>query len=246
MPTYAWWPNPASYSVTVLLSPYHGSVDDGSEFAFRLRGYCGGGEPLWEHEAGRMVFGEQRAIRLADLEIPAPASPHGGILELHAVRRDKGPKSGTGVIAMWVEGRAPGGGGYSIPTIPIRGGKKPIRRDDLQVVPGIVSSAEDDTELLVLNPIDEASEVHLVVSSPDGLTAESEPFTVDPWSASYGSLSEKIPRLRRLLGPSGGLGSLAIYSSHKVLPYFAYRRGEHPITCLEHPAPIFTTAGSIK
>jgi hypothetical protein len=140
---------------------------------------------------------------------------------------------------MWIDARGRDGGGYLIPTVPIQGASKKLARDDLQVVPGIVSSPEVESEVLLLNPTDEATRARLVVSSPDGLVSEGQPFEVGAWSAWHGTLGANVPRVRRLLGPSDGVGSLAIYTGRKLLPFFALRRRGQPVTSFDHAAPIF-------
>jgi len=239
LPTYGWWPPSADYAVRVVLSPYHHSVDPGAEFAFTLRGYCGSSTPLWEHDVGRLGLGEQRVVDIAALGVPEPPDPAGGVLEIDSVRIDEPPVRKVPFIGMWIDAKDDDGGGYLIPTIPIRGAGKTIARDDLQVVPGILSSDEVETEILLVNPVDEANEVRLVASSADGLVSEGRPFEVGPWSAHHADLSRRIPRLRRLLAASDGLGSLAIYSTGRILPYFAFRRPGQPIVSMDHPAPIF-------
>ena len=239
LPTYGWWPPSDAYAVRVVLSPYHHSVEETAEFAFTLRGYCGSATPAWEHEVGTLGHGEQRVVDLASLDLPDPPAPSGGVLEIDSVRIDEPPVRKVPYIGMWIDARAPDGGGYLIPTIPIRGAGKTIARDDLQVVPGVLSSEEVETEILLVNPVDETIEVRLVVSSADGLVSEGRPFEVGAWSADYAPLSRRIPRLRRLLAASDGLGSLAIYSSGRILPYFAFRRPGRPIVSMDHTAPIF-------
>jgi hypothetical protein len=44
--------------------------------------------------------------------------------------------------------------------------------------------------------------------------------------------------VRRLLEPSG-VGGLAVYSSHKVLPFYGFRQNGGPVTSMDHSAPIF-------
>ena len=58
-------------------------------------------------------------------------------------------------------------------------------------------------------------------------------------SAWRGSLSNELPRVRQLLAQDGGIGSLAVYSSHKLLPYFGFRRPGQPLVSMDHSAPIF-------
>jgi len=155
------------------------------------------------------------------------------------VRHDRMPKKGTGFIGMWVDAQAPQGGGYVIPTIPIRAQAKAIQRDDVQVVPGIVATKDVDTELVLLNVVDAPTQVKLVASSIGGLIAESDPITIAPWTAWRGSLKHEIPRLRSLLREGDGVGSLSIQSSHKILPYFGFRKADGPLLSLDHTAPIF-------
>ncbi len=81
--------------------------------------------------------------------------------------------------------------------------------------------------------------MRLVVSSVDGLVAEAEPVRIAPWASWTGSLRTLVPRARKLLEPSGGIGSLAMFSSHRTLPFFGFRRGENPVVSLDHAAPIF-------
>jgi hypothetical protein len=64
-------------------------------------------------------------------------------------------------------------------------------------------------------------------------------FTIEPWSAWRSPLSDALPRVRRMLGEDGGIGSAAVYSSHKVLPYFGFRGAGMPLSCMDHSAPIF-------
>jgi hypothetical protein len=238
LPAYGWWPHPDEFDATVLLTPYHHAVEQGARYSFVLRGYLGSHEPVWEHDVGNLVYGQDRGVRLRDLDIPTPPT-EGGILEVHGIRHDKEPKKGVGFIGMWIDAQTPDGGGYLIPTIPIRGQAKAIQRDDLQVVPGITVSATEDTELVLLNPVDERTEVVLTANSIDGLQAQSPTRIVEPFSVWRGSLRHTIPRVRRLLEPGGGVGSLTIQSSHRLLPYFGHRLDGGPLLSLDHTAPIF-------
>jgi hypothetical protein len=238
LPAYAWWPHPSEFDVTVVLTPYHAAVDESARFRFALRGYVGSSEPIWEHAVGELVLGQDRGVRLAELDIPEPPSD-GGILEVHGVRLERPPKKGVGFIGMWIDAQAADGGGYIVPTIPIRAQAKAIQRDDLQIIPGALASDEMDTELLLLNVVDEPTEVRLVASSVEGLVAESAPITVEPWSAWRGSLKRAVPQAKRLLREGNGVGSLAIHTSHRLLPYFGFRRLDGPLQSLDHSAPIF-------
>lgn len=238
LPAYGWWPPPDEFDVHVVISPYHAAVEPEAEFEFALRGYNGSPEPKWEHEIGQLRLHDQREIPLAKLGLPAPLS-HGGILEVHGIRLDRQPRKEVGFVGMWIDAHAPAGGGYLIPTIPVRGQAKALKRDDLQVVPGILASRDVETELVLLNVTDEVTRVRLVASSLDGLVAEGEPFEIERWSAWHGSLSSHVPRLRQLLKESDGIGSLAIYSSHRLLPYFGFRKGGRPVVSMDHAAPIF-------
>jgi hypothetical protein len=223
----------------VILTPYHAAVESGAHFSFTVRGYSGSNHPLWEYFVEDVHFGQDVSVRLAELGVPPPPVEQGAILEVHGVRHDKQPKKGTGFIGMWIDAQAPQGGGYVIPTIPIRAQAKAIQRDDVQVVPGIVATAEMDTELVLLNVVDAPTEVRLVANSVSGLVAESDPVTVQPWAVWRGSLRREIPRLRKMLEADGGVGSLAIHSSHRMLPYFGFRRNGGPFLSLDHTAPIF-------
>lgn len=239
LPAYGWWPDPEEYDATVVLTPYHAAIEPEARFSFTLRGYAGSTTPAWEHSLDELCLGEDAAVRLGDLDIPRPP-PSGAILEVHGVRRDIEPRKGTGFVGMWIDAQSiVGGGGYIVPTIPIRAQAKAIQRDDVQVVPGILASAEMDTELVLLNVVGESTEVRLVATSLEGLVAEAEPFEVEPWSAWRGSLRRTVPRLQRLLRDGGGIGSLAIHSSHRLLPYFGFRNGDGPLLSLDHTAPIF-------
>jgi hypothetical protein len=239
LPSFGWWPHPSEFQLSVILSSHHASVDPESEFDVVLRGYADGADSVWEHEVGRISHGEDRIVDLDALDIPEPPQGNGGIVEVHAIRRDRPPKANVGFVGMWIEAVGRNGGGYLIPTIPIRGQKKMVKRDDLQVVPGIVSSKEVETEIVLLNPIDDVTEARLVASSAGGLVLEGDWFTIGPWAAWRGSLSNELTRVRQLLDQDGGIGSLAIYSSHKVLPYFGFRRPGQPLVAMDHSAPIF-------
>jgi hypothetical protein len=107
------------------------------------------------------------------------------------------------------------------------------------VIPGIVSSREAETEIVLLNPIETSTEARLVASSASGLVSESEWFTIGPWSAWRGKISNHVPRVRQLLAQDGGVGGLAVYSSHKLLPYFGFTRPGQPLVCMDHSAPLF-------
>lgn len=240
LPSYGWWPHPDELSLTVVLSTHHATVVKEAEFDVTLRGYADGPEPLWEHEVGRLRHGEERTVRLDDLDIPAPPPHRGGIVEIHPIRRDRPPKANVSFVGMWLDAKGRDGrGGYLIPTIPIRGQKKIVKRDDLQVVPGVVSSKEVETDLVLLNPIDARTQARLVPSSAAGMILEGEWFDVPQWGAWRGNLGDELPRVRQLLAQDGGIGSLAIYSSHKVLPYFGFRRLGQPLVSMDHAAPIF-------
>ena len=239
LPSFGWWPHPSEFRLSIILSTHHATVDSQGEFEVVLRGYADGPDSVWEHEVGRLRHGEERVVDLDALDVPEPPEGSGGIVEIHAIRHDRPPKANVGFVGMWIEAIGRQGGGYLIPTIPIRGQKKMIKRDDLQVIPGIVSDREVETEIVVLNPIDEPTEIRLVASSAGGLVLEGEWTTVGAFAAWRGSLSNELTRVRQLLAQDGGIGSLAVYSSHKVLPYFGFRRPGQPLVCMDHAAPIF-------
>lgn len=240
LPTFGWWPHPDRFRASVIISPYHSTLEDDGQarFATVVRGYAGSGTAVWEHDMGMQRIGEERVLELGELEVPPPPDD-GGILEIHTVREDRKPADGVQAIGMWIDAVSPDGGGYVIPTQPIRGAKKVIARDDVQVIPGIVATDDVDTDLLLLNVIGEPVEVRLVASSAEGLVQESAPFELGPFSAWNGSLRRTVPRVRRLLEPSGGVGSLAVYSNHRLLPHFGFRRDGGPIGSMDHTAPIF-------
>jgi hypothetical protein len=225
--------------VTVVLSTHHATVEAGAEFEACLRGYAGSATPVWEHEVGAFSHGAELAVELDDLDIPAPPDRVGGILEVHVIRRDRPPKRSVDWAGMWVHAEGRGGGGYVIPTIPMRGQEKKVQRDDLQVIPGVMSSREVETEILLLNPIDAPTNAQLSASSARGLALSGAWFAIEPWSAWRGSLSDELPRVRQLLAQDGGVGSGAVYSSHKLLPYFGFRRAGSVLASMDHAAPIF-------
>lgn len=239
LPSFGWLPRSDEYELTIVLSTHHASVDPESSFDVTLRGWAGGSDPIWEHEVGRLEHGVERTVDLAELDLPQPTEQHGGIVEIHAIRRDRPPRANVGFVGMWIDARGRNGGGYQIPTIPIRGQKKIVKRDDLQVIPGIVSSREVETEVVLLNPIEQTTQARLVASSAGGLVLEGEWLEIAPMAAWRGDLSAQLPRVRQLLAQDGGIGSLAVYSTHKVLPYFGFRRPGHPIVAMDHAAPIF-------
>jgi hypothetical protein len=240
LPSYAWWPPPDEISLTVVLSPYHVTVDPEAEFEAYLRGYAGSSQPLWEHEVGQFRYGDEVAIELEQIDVPAPRET-GGILEMHLIRLDRLPRKGIEALGTWVHAEGTDGGGYMIPGIPIRGQRKEIVRDDLQVFPGVLSSRAVETDVVLLNPIDAPTQVRLTVSSTGGLVLEGDWFTIEPWSAWRSPLSNVVPRVRQLFAQDGGdgLGSAAVYSSHKLLPYFGFRRNGSPLAAMDHAAPIF-------
>jgi hypothetical protein len=238
LPTYAWWPPSDRFSATVLLSTFLAGTTSDVRVRFALRGYAGSADPLWAYDLGTLTYGEQHAVRLHDLDLP-PAPADGGLLEVHAVRLDREPDSGSGYLGMWVDAEGLAGGGYLIPSTPIRGAAKVIRRDDVQVVPGILASRDVDTELLLLNPYDVRSSARLVAWSIEGLSASSDAFEIEPWSAWHDDLGNRVERLRALLAPAGGIGSLAIHTTHKVLPFFGFRHRGNPVVSMDHSAPIF-------
>jgi hypothetical protein len=239
LPSYAWWPPPGELSLTVVLSPYHVTVDAEARFEAFLRGYAGSNEPLWEHSVGRFSYGDEVAVELDSLGLPAPPTEAGGILEVHLIRLDKEPRKGVQALGIWVHAEGRTGGGYLIPGIPIRGQRKEIVRDDLQVLPGVMSARDVETDVVLLNPIDRPTNARLTVSSAGGLVLEGGWFTIGAWSAWRSSLSNAVPRVRQLLAEDGGVGSAAVYSSHKLLPYFGFRRNGSPLASLDHAAPIF-------
>jgi hypothetical protein len=238
LPSFGWWAHPRDYRITVVLSTHHATVDPAAQYHVTLRGYAGATTPAWEREIGLLQHGDERAVDLDQLDLPEPPAS-GGVLEVHTIRLDRPPKDGIGFVGMWIDAQGRDGGGYLIPTIPIRGAVKVVKRDDLQVVPGVMSSRDMETELVILNVVEDPVQVRLVVSSLDGMTLEGNWFTIGAWSAWSEKLSNELPRVRQLLAPSGGLGSLAVYSSHRILPYFGFRQRGQPLTCMDHSAPIF-------
>ena len=182
-----------------------------------VRGYAGRTRPgVGARSGSARAFGDQRALQLSRLDLPKPPEG-GGILEVHVIRLDRTPDGGP-FIAMWIDARGAAGGGYLIPTTPIRGAMKSVARDDLQVCPGVVAGGGFETDLVLLNPIDVPTTARLELSSPDGLSDASSPFEIGPWSAWRGELSRVIRKAPRLLEPHGNVGALVIKTSHKVLP----------------------------
>jgi hypothetical protein len=240
LPSYAWWPPSDEYALTVVLSPYHVTTEPAAEFEATIRGFAGAGGPLFEHRTGVYRFGDEVAVELDELDLPGPPAPHGGVVEIHPIRLDRPPSRTVDFLGQWVHAEGRSGGGYIIPTIPVRGQEKRIDRDDLQVLPGVMSSPDVETEVVLLNPIDAPVEARITVSSPSGMIVEGGWFTVEPWSAWRSPLSDALPRVRRMLAEDGGVGSAAVYSSHKVLPYFGLRGKGMPLSCMDHGAPIFT------
>jgi hypothetical protein len=238
LPTYNWWAHPRDFRLTVVVSPRHATADPEAEFDAVLRGYAGTREPLWTHEVGTLRQSDERAIDLDALDLPEPPDA-GGILEVHVTRLDKEPRKAVGIAGMWIDARGRDGGGYIIPTVPIQGANKIVLRDDLQVIPGVTVTQDADTEVVLLNVIAAPVDVRLVVSSAGGLQSEPATLTIPPCSAWRGSLAETVPRVRRLLAQDGGVGGLAVYSSHRILPYFAFRLNGGPVSSLDHSAPIF-------
>jgi hypothetical protein len=210
-----------------------------AEFETTIRGFAGAHGPLFEHRTDVYRFGDEVAVELDRLDIPRPPSPGGGVLEIHPIRRDRLPNRSVEFLGQWVHAEGRHGGGYIIPTIPVRGQEKHVERDDLQVLPGVMSSPDVETEIVLLNPIDIAVQARITVSSANGMVVEGDWFTVDSWTAWRSSLSDALPRVRRMLAEDGGIGSAAVYSSHKVLPYFGLRGQGMPLSCMDHGAPIF-------
>lgn len=155
------------------------------------------------------------------------------------IRRDRPPKRAVDWLGMWVHAEGSEGGGYLVPTIPMRGQEKRVQRDDLQVFPGVMSSREVETEIVLMNPVDSATNAQITVSSAGGVVLQGDWFTIEPWSVWRRPLSSELPRVRQLLAQDGGVGSAAVHSSHKLLPYFGFRRSGLPLSSMDHAAPIF-------
>src|SRR5262249_272807 len=120
LPSYAWWPPAGEYALTVVLSTHHATVEPGAEFQAFLRGYPGTGEVLWTHDVGNFRFGKELAVELDSLNVPEPPAGAGGILEVHVLRLDCPPTRSVDWVGMWVHAEGRAGGGYLIPTIPMR------------------------------------------------------------------------------------------------------------------------------
>ena len=178
LPSYAWWAPPEEYALTVVLSSFHSTTQAEGEFEAYLRGFAGSGQALWEHETGPYRHGDEVAVELDALDLPAPPSP--------IRRRDRGARdphrprarSPVDCLGQWVHAEGREGGGYLIPTIPIRGQEKRVQRDDLQVLPGSCRTHGVETEIVLVNPIDVATEARLTVSSAGGLVLDTEPFEI--------------------------------------------------------------------
>ena len=87
-----------------------------------------------------------------------------------------------------------------------------------------------------------------VVAQVAEVSVEGDTITVDrkhrdPLTVKLGVrfviLSNELPRVRQLLAQDGGVGSAAVYSSHKLLPYFGFRRPGSVLASMDHAAPIF-------
>jgi hypothetical protein len=239
LPSYAWWPPTDEYGLTIVLSPYHVTTEPEAEFEATISGFAGVGEPVFEHRTGVYRFGEEVAVELDGLDVAGPPSPSGGVVEIHPIRLDRQPNRSVDFLGQWVHAEGRNGGGYIIPTIPVRGQEKHVERDDLQVLPGVMSSSEVETEIVLLNPIDVPVQARITVSSANGMVVEGDWFTVESWTAWRSALSDALPRVRRMLSQDGGVGSAAVYSTHKVLPYFGLRGRGMPLSCMDHAAPLF-------
>jgi len=239
LPGFGWWPPSDEFGLTVVLSTAHATVEPEAEFHVVLRGYAGSPEPVWEHDVGVIRQGEERAVDLDSLALPEPPARLGGIVEVHLVRLDRLPKKNVASVGAWLDAHGRNGGGYLIPTIPIRGQRKIVLRDDLQVIPGVVSSREVETEVVLVNPIADATKARLVATSASGIPLEGDWFEIPPWSVWRSALSDELTRVRQLLASDGGVGSLCVYSSHKILPYFGFRHTGQPLVSMDHSAPLF-------
>ena len=118
------------------------------------------------------------------------------MVEIHPIRLDRAPTRTVDFLGQWVHAEGRDGGGYMIPTIPVRGQEKNIDRDDLQVLPGVMSSREVETEIVLLNPIDVAVQARITVSSATGMVVDGGWFTIEPWTAWRSPLSDALPRVR--------------------------------------------------
>lgn len=237
LPAYAWWPPTDEFAVTVVLSTHASTVEEEGRYAVTIRAYDGARDPVWEHDAGEISPGQYGSVSLNDLGLPGPNGPHGGILEVHTVRTDAAPDDRS-MLWQWIDAEGIGGGGFLIPCSYLRGAGKFIRRDDLQVAPGVVAGPDLDTDIVLLNPHPTPAAVRLVLAGPDGLSADAS-YEIPPWSTWRDVLTKAVPRSRRLLAPSDGIGSLAIYSPHKIMPFFGTRGARQPVSAMDHTAPIF-------
>lgn len=239
LPVIGWFVDDGLRHSHINLVPLGNTTDPHERFGVTLKFFRGAEQPvhtfLSEPFAGDHIFRYDSAALLASIGEPR----FEGLVEITARSLDN-PPSHFPWVDSWLEFSADDGTlSGSVPGFVFKGGTtKRVMSGKWQHWPGVASSAEYCSEVLLLNYHPRPTPVRFDLFAPSGRSLSSETLSVDPRMPRTFALEEVISGSRGLLEREGGFGSLRIWSAYKVPGFVLMRnRGSGIVSSFDHTVP---------
>jgi hypothetical protein len=107
-----------------------------------------------------------------------------------------------------------------LPTVQFYGSVKRTLGGENQVWPGLIATETFVASLIAINPYRDSVEVGVTALRPDGACSAPVSLTIPPRRQRRLRLPDVLGGLAEFLRPAGGLGTLLVASSHKIICYF--------------------------
>jgi hypothetical protein len=107
-----------------------------------------------------------------------------------------------------------------LPTVQFYGSVKRTLGGESQVWPGLIATDTFRPSLIAINPYRDGVEVELTALRPDGARSAPASLSIPPRRQRRVPLPDVFADLPSFLAPGGGLGTLLVSSSHKIICYF--------------------------
>ena len=124
-----------------------------------------------------------------------------------------------------------------LPTIQFYGSVKRTLEGHRQLWPGLIADGTFRPSLIAINPYQDAVEMRLTALALDGQRLVGDPLTVPSCRQRRWRLPEVLPGLVTALAHHGGIGTLLVTTSHKLICFFMIENTKTgTITGMDHLA----------